>query len=223
MSFWSILQAKSVTLIDHHKTAIDELKDMPLLKQHVNLDMSGATLAWQYLCGDDMQRPLLLGHIEDRDLWRFKLPLTKEINSAVFSMEYTFANWDNLMASNAAELVQLSVGGAAIARKQAKDIKELLGATARYMQINGETVPVACMPHTMASEAGEALCRLQPNAELENVWAACYYDTAEHRIFSCRSLENGADVSAIAAIYGGGGHKHAAGFRVSRLHALATQ
>jgi nanoRNase/pAp phosphatase (c-di-AMP/oligoRNAs hydrolase) len=34
-------------------------------------------------------------------------------------------------------------------------------------------------------------------------------------VFSLRSSENGGlDVSAVAALFGGGGHKHAAGFRV---------
>jgi nanoRNase/pAp phosphatase (c-di-AMP/oligoRNAs hydrolase) len=33
-------------------------------------------------------------------------------------------------------------------------------------------------------------------------------------IFSLRSTEEGLDVSEIAKLYGGGGHKHAAGFKV---------
>lgn len=44
--------------------------------------------------------------------------------------------------------------------------------------------------------------------------AACYWDTPEGRVFSLRSTDTGPDVSEIAKAYGGGGHAHAAGFRV---------
>jgi nanoRNase/pAp phosphatase (c-di-AMP/oligoRNAs hydrolase) len=52
-------------------------------------------------------------------------------------------------------------------------------------------------------------------------FAACYWDTPESRVFGLRSGEDGADVSEIAKQYGGGGHKHAAGFKVPREHELA--
>ena len=40
------------------------------------------------------------------------------------------------------------------------------------------------------------------------------------RIFSLRSTEDGLDVSEIASKFGGGGHKHAAGFSVPLEEAL---
>jgi len=40
-------------------------------------------------------------------------------------------------------------------------------------------------------------------------------------VFSLRSQEGGIDVSEIAIKFGGGGHKHAAGFKVDRNHILA--
>lgn len=52
-------------------------------------------------------------------------------------------------------------------------------------------------------------------------FAACYWDTPTHRIFSLRSSDTGMDVSTIAKQYGGGGHVHAAGFRVNRDSILA--
>ena len=47
-------------------------------------------------------------------------------------------------------------------------------------------------------------------------FAATYFETDEHRIYSLRSDKNGLDVSEIAAKYGGGGHFHAAGFKVAK-------
>ena len=45
-------------------------------------------------------------------------------------------------------------------------------------------------------------------------FAACYYETAKGRVYSLRSREGGVDVSVIASLFGGGGHKNAAGFRI---------
>lgn len=130
--------AKTVTLIDHHKTAIDELRPLAQQLEMTNndgqgvnfgwfcdLNRSGATLAWDYLFpGED--RPLLLGHVEDRDLWRFKLPGTREIQAFVFSHEYSFEMWDKLMSADQVELLKMTAAGAAIERKHHKDVAELV-------------------------------------------------------------------------------------------------
>ena len=209
--------AKSVTLIDHHKTAIDDLKDLPGLEQFVSLDMSGATLAWKFVHPtlDVSERPLLLGHIEDNDLWRFKLPSTKEIQSYVYSQDYDFEQWDRMMNADQVELMKMTVAGAAINRKHQKDVKELIKICQREMTVAGFTVPSASLPYTMASDAAGTMAVGHP-------FAVCYYDTQDSRVFSLRSTENGEDVSLIAQQYGGGGHKHASGFRVPRDHILAT-
>ena len=220
-------QASSVALIDHHKTAIDDLR--PLFEQvqtdewaygldkraiwFCDLDRSGATLAWDYLFPDE-PRPLLLGHIEDRDLWRFKLPGTREIQANVFSYEYSFEMWDKLMSANQADLLQMTAAGAAIERKHHKDIAELVKVCRRRMVIGGTEVWVASLPYTLTSDAGHLMAAGEP-------FAACYWDTADGRVFSLRSQDNGADVSAIASQYGGGGHVHASGFKVPRDHELA--
>ena len=212
-----LTQAHSITLIDHHKTAIDDLDgiDSPKFSRYIDLNRSGATLAWEYLNPDRRDsRPLLLGHIEDRDLWRFKLPHTREIQACVFSHPYDFEVWDKLMAAAPADLMQMTAAGAAIERKHHKDIAELLGVCRRSMVIGGYRVPVASLPYTLSSDAGHVMAQGE-------AFAACYWDTDEHRVFSLRSAEDGVDVADIASDYGGGGHKHAAGFKVPRTHALA--
>jgi hypothetical protein len=126
-------------------------------------------LAWKFLYHDESP-PLLLGHIEDRDLWRFKLPNTREIQANVFSHEYTFETWDRLMRAGQAELLQMSVAGAAIERKHHKDLAGLLKLCKRRMVIAGHDVPVAGLPYTMSSDAGA----IMSEGEL---FAACYVDT----------------------------------------------
>jgi len=210
-------QARSVTFIDHHKSAIEDLAG---LSEHfenffhfTDLNRSGATLAWDYFFSSH-DRPLLLGHVEDRDLWRFKLAGTREIQAAVFSYEYTFENWDRLMNADQVELMKLTANGAAIERKHHKDIAELLAVCQRDMTIAGHEVPVASLPYTMVSDAAGLMAKGKP-------FAACYYDTSTARKFGLRSTDEGLDVSVIAAQYGGGGHRNAAGFSVPRDHILA--
>lgn len=215
-----LTQANRIILIDHHKTALEDLAPLRSLDYgdrfvwFCDLDRSGATLAWDYLNGSYSRRPLLLGHIEDRDLWRFKLPNTREIQANVFSYEYTFEQWDRLMAADQAELLKMTVAGAAIERKHHKDIAELVAICRRRMVIGGHDVPVASLPYTLVSDAGHKMAQGEP-------FAACYWDTAEGRIFGLRSSDTGMDVSEIAKQYGGGGHAKAAGFKVPRNHPLA--
>lgn len=251
--------ARSITLLDHHASASRDIRAWveeeanhrdavaweeregfwtgaglgPRANLAVVMDMnrSGSTVAWDFLFPHD-PRPLLLGHIEDRDLWRFKLPNTREIQSTVFSYEYTFENWDRLMAADPAALLQMTVGGAAIDRKHRKDIAEIILESERYMVIDDEAVPTVNVPYTMCSDVGNILAQREMDAARKRAWpaeslarlfAATYFDTAEHRCFSLRSVEGGADVSAIAQKFGGGGHVRASGFKVPRSHSLAQQ
>lgn len=229
--------AKSLLVLDHHKTAADDLAGIrppfgPGWERHLqnvyqddcencpqpyalfDMERSGAGIAWDFF-HHDKPRPALINHIEDRDLWRFKLAGTREIQAAVFSYPYDFEIWDKLMDSDPMELFGQ---GSAIERKHHKDIAELVAVCQRTMEIASYTVPVASLPYTLTSDAGHLMA---DNWCDGTFFAACYWDTEEGRVFSLRSTEAGMDVSEIAKHFGGGGHKHAAGFRVPRDHDLA--
>jgi oligoribonuclease NrnB/cAMP/cGMP phosphodiesterase (DHH superfamily) len=177
---------------------------------YFDMKRSGAMIAWEFF--NKEPAPKLFHHIQDRDLWQFKLAGTREIQAAVFSNPYDFGVWDILIESELGDLVQ---DGAAIERKHFKDIAELLKVCQRTMKIGGHEVPVVSLPYTMASDAGHTMSKGKP-------FAACYWDTPTHRIFSLRSNEEGIDVSIVALGYGGGGHRNAAGFSVPREHELAS-
>lgn len=217
--------AASILVIDHHKTAAEALAKLPkapstylhwmesLEQLSVIFDMhrSGAGLAWDFFF-PDQPRPPLINHIEDRDLWLFKLEGTKDVMADVFSYPQDFATWDLLFAD---DINALRLDGNAIERKQQKDVSELVASNWRYLTIGGVTVQAVNLPHTLASDAGHLLSQGQP-------FAAIYWDTAEGRQFSLRSNDAGLDVSEIAKQYGGGGHRNAAGFKVSADHELVT-
>ena len=223
-------KARGVLVLDHHKTAQDDLLDIESpeswapwlaapppkgapskLGAVFDMERSGAGLTWDFFF-PHTARPRLLDHIEDRDLWRFKLDGTREIQAAMFSYPYDFAVWDRFMALD--DFKQLRAEGATIERKHFRDIDELLGVCLRRLTIGGHDVPVANLPYTLTNDAGHKMALGEP-------FAACYYDREDGRVFSLRSTEDGLDVSEIAKAYGGGGHQHAAGFQVPRDHELA--
>lgn len=53
-----------------------------------DMDRSGAGITWDFF-HPGKARPALIDHVEDRDLWRFALHGTREIQSAVFSYPYS--------------------------------------------------------------------------------------------------------------------------------------
>lgn len=201
------LLASSILVLDHHKSAEKDLEN--LSPQFHNLDIvfdmtrSGAKITWDHYFPHS-DPPRLLWHIQDRDLWQFKLDGTREIQATLFSYPYDFNVWDELMAQDVTELVH---DGIVLERKHFKDLDELLRITTRKLFIGGFVVPAANIPYMFASDAGHLLAQGEP-------FAVTYYDTPNDRTFSLRSTDLGMDVSAIAQLYGGGGHKHAAGFKL---------
>lgn len=204
-----IKDAKSFLILDHHKSAIDDLQGLEGCEKVFDIERSGAGITWDYFF-PGQPRPALVFHVEDRDLWKFKSPLTRPIQAAVFSYEYTWENWDKL---NDSEPEHLANDGLAIERKHFKDIKELTKVVTRKFTIGGHEIPIANLPYTLTSDAGHLLADGYP-------FAGCYWDTPDGRVFSLRSRDDGMDVAEIAKQYGGGGHAHASGFRVPYGHEL---
>lgn len=201
--------AASITILDHHISAEQDLSDL-LTSGKINglfdMNKSGAMLAWQWF-NPEQPAPKLIEHIQDRDLWLFKLEGTREINAALASYPFNFKVWDKLMASNKDELNALKRDGEAIERKLQKDIKQLIASGVRRMFIGGYNVPVLNAPSAYVSDAGHIMSANEP-------FAACYWDHADGRSFSLRSAEDGVNVADVAKKYGGGGHEKAAGFTV---------
>ncbi len=201
-------KAARVVHIDHHSTAIADMKDyehntFEPFYSPLNAE-SGAMLSWRYFF-PDYEIPQFAKHIDDRDRWQFKLPGTRQIQANVFSYEYTFENWDMLMEM---EVEQQIKDGTAIERSNMKNIRELMGVVVRRMNIAGHNVPVANIPYQFGSDMCNLLAKDEP-------FAAYYYDKPTHREFGLRSAEGGLDVGKIASQFGGGGHEHASGFRRS--------
>jgi oligoribonuclease NrnB/cAMP/cGMP phosphodiesterase (DHH superfamily) len=202
-----IAEAKTVIILDHHQTAQEDL--MPLLTTgqlsgEFDLSRSGAIMAWHYF-HPDTPPPPLLQHVQDVDLWQFNLPGSKEISLCLRSHPHQFELWQQFMF----QTEQLQAEGAIIARFFQRKVQELTRHAVRS-SIAGYEVPVCNAPHLFVSDLAHELSKGEP-------FAAVYHDTADARSFSLRSQRDGGiDVAKIAEQFGGGGHRHAAGFRTAR-------
>lgn len=198
-------QATSILIIDHHQTAEQELRDLPANVRCVfDMKRCGAMLAWNtFFIGQSS--PLIFDYVQDRDLWTFELPSSREVTAAIYSHDLSFEGIDALIAGG---IIPLINDGRALLRKQRKDIDAIVRDATRFVWFGSHKVPAANVPWMLASDVAGELAKGQP-------FAATYYDDATGRRWSLRSTKDGLDVAEIAQTYGGGGHKHAAGFRMT--------
>lgn len=231
-------QAHKVIVLDHHPTAREELADivdefmqrpdlianppgshLPVICFDMN--KSGGRLAWNYFFGDDHAkrftpdscddlRPWLVDYTEDRDLWRWKLPNSREVNAALRSYELSFERWDYLHKYVSPQWDSWPIfvnEGRSILRREQQIIDEHL-RHAREIEMDGHRILVVNATVLFSEIAGE-LATGRP-------FGACYFIRSDgKRQWSLRSRDGGVDVSEIAKRHGGGGHRNAAGFEVA--------
>ncbi|HJR75758.1 MAG TPA: phosphohydrolase [Nitrospiraceae bacterium] len=188
-------EAAGLLVLDHHITAQQELADLPYAC--FDQSRSGAVLAWQW--AHDAPVPWLLQYIQDKDLWHWALPLSREISAALASHPFDFALWDSF------EQKELEREGRAILRYE-NELVSKLAAHAVLVTFEGAVVP-SVQSAVLTSQIGERLSSSYP-------FCIIWHDRNGRRYYSMRSRQEGADVGAIASSFGGGGHTHAAGFSI---------
>lgn len=188
-------ETNRLLVLDHHITAEKALAGLPYA--YFDMKKSGAVLAWEW--AHDHPAPWLLDYIQDKDLWTWALPMSREINAAVASHPFDFHLWNGFKQK------ELEQEGRAILRYEQELVNKLAGQ-AVLVEFQGETVP-SVQSAILTSQIGE---RLSAEAPFCIMW----HDRDGRRYYSMRSREDGTDVGAIAASFGGGGHTHAAGFSI---------
>ena len=190
--------AASLMVIDHHGTAKDVASKYGIFDN----SKSGAVLTWEYLF-PNTPLPRLLQYVQDRDLWKWELPFSREFSAGLALYPQDFNVWNNI-----AEHTQQVVDAGSTVLLYQKQLIDKHVKNAVIRNIFGYNVP--CVNATvLMSEIGEQLCIGHP-------FSATYFDRADGmRIWSLRSnKETGIDVGALAKTQpGGGGHKNAAGFQ----------
>jgi oligoribonuclease NrnB/cAMP/cGMP phosphodiesterase (DHH superfamily) len=198
-----------VICLDHHTTAQTSLEGLQLQSGgEIIFDMtkSGAMLAWEYF-NPHSDAPTLIEYIQDRDLWTWKLPHSREVSAALDLEERTFQSWSDFALKLVDDESTIVASGTAVL-KYIQGKVNYLASVAQPKVIGEHTIP-AVYSLILQSEIGERICQLNPDAP----FSAIYHDVPGGMKWSLRS-NNGFDVSAVAKLFGGGGHKPAAGFIV---------
>lgn len=206
----------------------------PLTRHDIVLDnnRSGALIAWEYF-HPGTEVPMFVKHIDDYDRWQFKLEGTKEFNKALWSYTpWSFEQWrewfyDCEQGFNHSYWADLYNEGAAILRAHNQNVQSVVkGAAMRcriteaatYLgyfagpmgDIDEYSEPPAglaanCPPH-LTSDVGHEL------ATQSGTFGLCWALGKDGKVKASLRSNGGYDVSAIAKVFGGGGHKNAAGF-----------
>lgn len=207
----------SVVILDHHKTARDDAKKLEGLNGlDLNFDMtkSGARMSWEYFRRNGPRHgsiPELALHVEDRDLWTWAMPSTREVIAWLSAIGTTNDPRSYLDA----------VSGFYNDPDRAKDIGEYLcvemdtqikkmASTYRRLELQGFGSGIVVNASCYQSEVCQYLYDRH-----DVPFVIAYHSTRGGDIaLSLRSKSGSAhavDVTQIAKMFEGGGHQHASG------------
>lgn len=197
-------EALSLTIIDHHgdkKSMLDafDQEGIPGLSVVFDEKHSGAWLAYRHFCPTEMI-PAIVQYVEDQDLDRWRLPLSKQYNAALQSFAFDFGEWD-LAAYT--PFNQMASDGAVILRYKERLVERAV-AQAVEVEIDGYKVLAANTPLLMP-EVATALAKDRPFGV---AWMIRGDGLAQASLRSSGEV----DVSKVARKFNGGGHVRCAGY-----------
>ena len=234
---WADTGAK-VVVIDHHKQALEDLKYLStrVLRQ-LDLDHSGAVLAWHYF-NPDKELPLLFLYVQDRDTWTKWLDGCDLVHMGIVEL------LDGLGVADALSIVDdlLKAEGSQLHRLRlfqsptgARDTIALLKEVGLEVQVEldnaiAQAVDQHCEKLIMGHRVPFFVCQTSRQKQF-------YSDIAHHLLklhpdapFACvqtergwglRSSESRLDVALIAKLMAGGGHRNASGCKAELPPAIA--
>lgn len=223
----------SVIVIDHHKSTMDELRDLPQLwgdyvmrgienapidgaRARFDMSKSGCVLAWEYF-HPGQPLPHMFALIQDRDLWRFALEDSRAFGAYMQTQELGLltarAIYQTLYGpgQDGAHWLAHILGHGQTMLNQQDGMVARICKDAAMIEILGHRVPCVTTP-VFQSEVGEELLRRFPDAPFASSW----FQRGTQQVWSLRTRATGLDVSVIASLMGGGGHPGAAGFTLER-------
>jgi uncharacterized protein len=199
-----IEEAANLIIIDHHKSAMVELHDISNTK--FDMTKSGAMLSWEFF-HTGKEPPKFIRYIQDRDLWNWELEYSKEFSAAFDMVPFEFEEFEKFEDDSVFD--DACKRGSYILAYSKTVVKKVC-EQAQQRKMGGKDVLVVNSSHWM-SEIG---ARLAPDCDFAMIW---YWDhAAGHTKVSLRAFHEMVDVSEISKQFGGGGHKKAAGFQLSK-------
>ena len=196
-------EAKSLLVLDHHKSAQADLVGLPFAV--FDMKRSGAGMAWDWF-HPDQPRPVLVNLVEDVDLWRHVLQGSREFQLRLEMEAMDFASWERIAEMTEQELAAFIAEGTILKRAFDGEVAALLEG--RYaVMLAGETGLAVNASSRYSSEVGHHLADMSGSFGM--VWRQLE-DGLKISLRSCGEY----DVALLATKFGGGGHRNAASFRL---------
>lgn len=195
-------QAEKFIMIDHHVTNEETVK---MANEYIfDISHSASVLAWGYF-HPDVPVPKLLLYVEDKDLWKFSLPFSKEVSRWFANLQPDFGVWDGAIKDFEDEKLRdaFIAEGSRILAQVNRVIDDLVSRAKEVVFEGYKTLIIETA--VFHSEVGNALAKKLPPIGI--VWVE---KNGKYSV-SLRS-DGTVDVAKLAEKYGGGGHKSAAGF-----------
>ena len=212
-----------VVILDHHAGAKNVQKGAPegtksqfQIAEDFGFDIvfsddhSGAFLMWRWFAEVEPQPnvPLLVQLVEDSDLWRFKVPGTKEVRTIMETLPKDMVSWRQLDERLTNDPVSFFQTGRAAMEYRDLLVEKLCAKPAWVYLDDDNCIPAVNSPNWQ-SEIGNRLCLMYPEAK----FAMVYFVDGMNASISLRS-NNKEPVNIIAQRFGGNGHPNAAGCRI---------
>lgn len=224
-----MMHARRVTILDHHDTAEKELKG---LAEQVGVGLeiifdqskSGAKLTWDYFRQPEQTMISmywsavddLVNYVQDRDLWKWQLPESREFGAFLRSFPMTVESWDQMLQDW--DLRSYCTIGKAMNQQLHTQI-QLNKQFATTVNIQDEIIPIVNCCNNISELVGE-LAASSPG----KVAIGYFIDSTGMARCSARSV--GGDpvgdgkAQRLAGWFGGGGHPNAAGFKLPAVELL---
>jgi len=202
---------KRVTAIDHHISS--KATTTLTYKYSYALHHSGAVLAWKYF-HPNTKVPKFLLCVEDMDIWKLKIPGTRELYAYLDLYNFDFNLWSRFVKDfeNTKKRQHIVALGRVIEQYIDKLMERQMSKSLRVVRLAGKTIYAINATGAFRSQLGHLLAEANP-AKIGLVW----WENGDGLIIcSLRSI-GGADVSKLAGKFGGGGHKHSASFRLKSI------
>lgn len=190
---------QSLVVIDHHESA-------KFLIDYRNacfsMDNSGCVLTWRYLFSEESV-PELLYYVEDRDLWRWKLPNSREINLGLSTIPKDFTSYSVFLNN----INELYLTGCVLTDYKNKLIEGMCGSVFKVDMFGYRNVP--CLNCT--AEHSETAEYIYSSQDVPFVILFQIINDSQIK-FSLRTNKEDVFVNELVRRYGGGEHPKAAGF-----------
>ena len=197
-----IEDAAGLIVIDHHKSAMVELHDIS--NTIFDMTKSGAILSWEFF-HPGKESPKFIEYIQDRDIWKWELPYSREFAAAFDMVPFDFEEFEKFEDDS---VFDDAVKRGSYILAYSKSVVKKVCEKASTRKYKGLDVLVVNSCHWI-SEIG---ARLSTDCDFAMIW---YYDHDDKIIkVSLRSFHDAVDVSELAKEFGGGGHRKAAGFQM---------